>query len=41
VAGVLFASQTTPTRPVAESIILAWSASEADEWRDVIAFLPF
>lgn len=41
VAGVFLTAQRTPTRVVAESLVLIWSASEADEWTDRVVFLPF
>lgn len=41
VAGVFLSSQSSRTRDVAESIVLAWVASEAEEWVDRIEFVPF
>ncbi len=40
VAGVLLAAQRSPPRPVAESLVLIWAASDAAEWADRIAHLP-
>lgn len=40
VSGVFLAAQRTPTRVLAESILAIWGASEADEWKDRIVFLP-
>lgn len=39
-AGVLIVSQNLPIREAIEEILLVWSASEADEWRNRIGFLP-
>ncbi|MCI0378468.1 MAG: DUF5615 family PIN-like protein [Gemmataceae bacterium] len=41
VAGVFLTAQSKPTRPVAESIVLLWAASEAEEWANRVVFLPF
>jgi hypothetical protein len=38
--GVFLAPQDAGTGPVIESIVLLWIASEAEEWRDTIAWLP-
>lgn len=40
VAGVFLTPQRNPTRPVAESIVSIWGASEAEEWTDRIVYLP-
>lgn len=40
VAGVFLTAQRNPTRPVAESIVLIWSVSEAEEWTNRVVFLP-
>ena len=40
VAGVFLTAQRNPTRPVAESVVAVWGASEAEEWADRIVFLP-
>jgi hypothetical protein len=39
-AGVLIVSQSMAIREAIEEILLVWSASEADEWLNRIAFLP-
>lgn len=39
--GLFLVPQSRPTRPVAECLILIWSASEFEEWRDRIVYLPF
>lgn len=39
--GLLLATQDKPTKDVADSLLLIWAATEADEWRDRIVFLPF
>jgi hypothetical protein len=39
-AGLLMVRQTQPIGPVIDSLVLIWSASEAEEWRDRICFLP-
>src|SRR5262245_50992652 len=41
VAGVFLTAQRAPTRPTAETVVLIWSASEAEEWRDRVVFIPF
>jgi hypothetical protein len=41
VAGLFLAAQRHPTRPIAESIVLVWAASEAEEWANRVVFLPF
>ena len=38
--GVLIAPQDTATGAVIESILLVWVASESDEWRDRLVWLP-
>jgi hypothetical protein len=38
---LFLAPQSRPTRPVAECIVLIWSESQFEEWRDRIVFLPF
>jgi hypothetical protein len=32
--------QPDPIQPIIDSLVLIWSASEADEWRDQVIFLP-
>jgi hypothetical protein len=40
VAGLLMVKQSEPVGPVIDDLILIWSASEAEEWQNVVAFLP-
>ncbi len=39
-SGLLMAQQTKPIAPVIDSLVLIWSASEAEEWHGQIRFLP-
>jgi hypothetical protein len=39
-AGVLIVSQNLPIRDAIEEILLVWAASEPEEWRNRIGFLP-
>lgn len=39
--GLFLTSQASRRRRIAESLVLVWSASEGEEWRDRIEFLPF
>jgi len=39
-SGLFLAQQTSATRAVAESLVLIWSASAAEEWENQIVFLP-
>jgi hypothetical protein len=39
--GLFLVRQTTPVRAAIETIVLTWSASEHDEWRNQVVFLPF
>jgi hypothetical protein len=39
-AGLLMVRQTQPIAPVIDSLLLIWSASEAEEWQNQIRFLP-
>jgi hypothetical protein len=41
VAGVLLAPQYQTTRAIAESLVLVWAASDAEEWIDRVVFIPF
>jgi hypothetical protein len=41
ISGLFIVLQGRPTREVAESLILIWAVSQAEEWRDRIVFLPF
>jgi hypothetical protein len=38
--GLLMVRQSQPIAPVIESLVLIWSASEAEEWMDQVRFLP-
>ena len=38
--GVVLVAQWTPIAAVIESLVLMWVASEAEEWRDRIVWLP-
>ena len=40
VAGVLMVKQSDPVGMVIDDLILIWSASEAEEWQNVVGFLP-
>lgn len=41
IAGLLMAQQTSPSGPIIEDLLLIWSASAAEEWKNQIGFLPF
>ncbi len=41
VHGLFLVPQSRPTRPVADCLVVIWSASEFEEWRDRIIYLPF
>jgi predicted nuclease of predicted toxin-antitoxin system len=38
--GLLMVRQAQAIAPVIESLLLIWSASEAEEWQDQVRFLP-
>ena len=38
--GLLLASQRTPVSWIIESLLLIWTASEAEEWTGQVEFLP-
>lgn len=40
VAGLFLVRQTRAIGPIIDSLVLIWSASEAEEWQDDIRFLP-
>jgi hypothetical protein len=40
VSGLLMVQQTQPIAPIIESLLIIWSASEAEEWQGQIVFLP-
>jgi hypothetical protein len=39
-AGLFMVKQSDPVGPVIASLILIWSASEAEEWENYVCFLP-
>jgi len=39
-SGLLLAHQRTPVSAIIESLLLIWSASEAEEWAGQVEFLP-
>lgn len=39
--GLLMVQQSSPIGAIVESIVLIWSASELEEWKDQVVFLPF
>jgi hypothetical protein len=41
IPGLLLTSQRSRSRDVAESLVLIWAASEAEEWINRIEFIPF
>ena len=41
VHGLFLVPQNRTTRSIAESLVLIWSASEFEEWRNRIVYLPF
>ena len=41
IAGLFLVPQHRHPREVAESMVLIWAASPAEEWRDRIVYLPF
>jgi len=40
VPGLFLVPQSRPTLTVAESLVLIWSASEHEEWRNRVVYLP-
>jgi hypothetical protein len=40
IKGLFLVPQSRPTRVIAESLILIWAASQAEEWQDRIVYLP-
>ncbi|MFT3878088.1 MAG: DUF5615 family PIN-like protein [Gemmatales bacterium] len=40
IAGLFLASQRSLTRAIAESLVMIWAASAAEEWKDRIVYLP-
>lgn len=41
IPGLLMVQQTEPVGAIIESLLLIWSASEAEEWKNQVYFLPF
>ncbi len=39
-AGLSMVQQTHPIRSIINNLVLIWAASEAEEWRNLICFLP-
>jgi predicted nuclease of predicted toxin-antitoxin system len=40
IAGLLMVRQASSVVPIIDNLMLIWSSSDAEEWRDVVAFLP-
>ena len=40
IAGLLMVQQSMPVNEVIEALLLIWSATEQNDWRDQIVFLP-
>ncbi len=40
VSGVFMAPQSAPVSNAIESLVLVWHASEAEEWEDLVVYLP-
>jgi hypothetical protein len=40
ISGLFLVPQGRPTRETAESLLLIWAGSQAEEWRDRIVYLP-
>jgi hypothetical protein len=39
--GLFLVRQTTPVRTAIETLVLIWSSSDHEEWRNQVVFLPF
>jgi hypothetical protein len=39
--GLFMVQQTRPIRAIIDSLVLIWAASELEEWKDQVVFLPF
>lgn len=39
--GLFVIRQSTPLATAIDSLVLVWSASRHEEWRDLVVFLPF
>jgi hypothetical protein len=35
------AQQSSPIAPVIDTLVMIWAASEHEEWKDQVVFLPF
>ena len=40
IAGLLMVQQTSPVGVIIEDLLLIWSTSESEEWRNQVCFLP-
>jgi predicted nuclease of predicted toxin-antitoxin system len=40
IAGLLRVQQSDPVARISDDLLLIWSASEAEEWRNTVSFLP-
>ena len=40
ISGLFLVPQSRPIRVVAENLVLIWAASQAEEWKDRIVYLP-
>jgi hypothetical protein len=38
--GVIIVPQSLPVRDAIEELLLIWAASDAEEWRNVLEYLP-
>lgn len=38
--GLFMVPQASPVRPIIDSLVLIWAASDLEEWRDQVVFLP-
>ena len=41
IAGLLLVQQTQPIAAIIENLLLIWLASETEEWKNQVCFLPF
>jgi hypothetical protein len=39
-AGLFMVPQSSPIAPIIDSLVMIWAASELDEWKDQVVFLP-
>jgi hypothetical protein len=40
-AGLFMISQLSPIAPIIDSLVMIWAASEFEEWKEEVVFLPF